>query len=200
MHFTIKSRRVEGTPLPWMNRRIRFNERTRLVSSKSTKIELSQTLEHLRKLKNKVNRLVKSAKTKYYCDLTEEAERDHQTMWKAVNEVCNRNSTSENVQCIISDGIQHATPKSIASALNSFFASIGRQLADKIMTTSSNRNLVLELPLSQLQLTELEESFVPQQLASLKANKAIGLDKFSARLLKSSANMITPSITKLLNL
>jgi len=121
-------------------------------------------------------------------------------VWKAVNEVCNRNSTSENVQCIISDGIQHATPKSIASALNSFFASIGRHLADKIMTTSLNRNLVLELPLSQLQLTELEESFVPQQLASLKANKAIGLDKISARLLQGSANMFTTSITKLLNI
>ena len=37
-----------------------------------------------------------------------------------------------------------------------------------------------------------------QQLASLKANKAIGLDNISARLLKSSANTITPSMTKLL--
>lgn len=121
-------------------------------------------------------------------------------MWKAVNEVCNRNSTSENVQCIISDCIQHTTPKSIASALNSFFASIDRRLADKIRTIWLNCNLVLEQPLSQPQLTELEESFVLQQLASLKANKAIGLDKISARLLKRSANTIAPSITKLLNL
>ena len=120
-------------------------------------------------------------------------------MWKAVNEACNRNSSSEKVQCIISDGIQHTTSKSIAVALNSFFASIGKRLADKITTTWSNCNLVLEQPLSQFQLTELEESFVLQQLTSLKTNKAIGLDKISARLLKSSANTITPSITKLLN-
>ena len=133
--------------------------------------------------------------------MIEEAKGDHQKMWKAVNEVCNRNSTSENVQGIISDDIQHTTPKSIAPALNSFFASIGWRLADKIRSTWSYRNLVsLEQLLSQLQLTELEESFVLQQLASLKANKAIGLDKISARLLKSSANTITPSITKLLNL
>ena len=78
---------------------------------------------------------------------------------------------------------------------------MGRRLAEKIRTTWSNRNLVLEQPaLSQLQLTELEELFVLQQLASLKANKAIGLEKNSARLFKSSANTITPSITKLLNL
>ena len=73
-------------------------------------------------------------------------------------------------------------------------------MADKIRTTWSNRKLVLEQPLSQPQLTELEESFVLQQLAALKANKAIGLDKISARLLKSYANTITPSITKLSNL
>ena len=142
----------------------------------------------------------KEGRTKYYCDMIEEAKGDHQKMWKAVNEVCNRNSTLENVQCIISDGIQHTTPKSIASALNSFFASIGRRLADKIRTTWSNRNLVLKQPLSQLKLTELEESFVLQQLTTLKANKPIGLDKISARLLKSSANTITPSVTTLLNL
>ena len=68
------------------------------------------------------------------------------------------------------------------------------------MTAYPNCNLVLELPLSQVQLTELEESFVLQQLASLTANKAIGLDKISARLLRGSASMITPYITKLLNL
>ena len=39
-----------------------------------------------------------------------------------------------------------------------------------------------------------------QQLTTLKANKPIGLDKISARLLKSSANTITPSVTTLLNL
>ena len=34
-----------------------------------------------------------------------------------------------------SDGIQHTTLKSIASAMNSVFASIGKRLADKITTT-----------------------------------------------------------------
>lgn len=39
-----------------------------------------------------------------------------------------------------------------------------------------------------------------QQLLSLKANKAIGLDKISARLLKCPAHSTCPSITKLLNM
>lgn len=74
-------------------------------------------------------------------------------MWKAVSEVCNRNSTSENVLCISSDGILHTTSKSIAFALNSLFASRGRRLAVKIRNSGSNRNVVLEQLLSQLRLT-----------------------------------------------
>ena len=121
-------------------------------------------------------------------------------VWNAVNEVCYRNSTSKSVQFIISDGIQHTTPKSIASAMNSFFASIGKRLADKITTTWPSCNSSTDLLKSQFQLAELEESFVPQQLLALKTNKAIGLDKISARLLKNSAHTIALSVTKLLNL
>ena len=147
----------------------------------------------------KHGQLLKSAKTKYYHGLFQDAKGNAKNVWNAVNEVCYRNSTSESVQCIISDGIQHTTPKSIASAMNSFFASIGKRLADKI-TTWPSCNSSTDLLKSQFQLAELEESFVPQWLLALKTNKAIGLDKISARLLKNSAHTIALSVTKLLNL
>ena len=126
-----------------------------------------------RKLRNKVNCLVKSAKTKYYCDLFQDAKGNAKKVWNAVNEVCYRNSTSESVPCIICGigGIRHTTPKSIASAMNSFFASIGKRLADKITTTWPSCNSSTDLPKSQFQLAELEESFVLQQLLVLKTKQ-----------------------------
>ena len=147
-----------------------------------------------------VNCFVKSAKTKYSCGLFQDAKGNAKKVRNAVSEVCYRNSTSESVQCIISDGIQHTTPKSIASAMNSFFASIGKRLADKITTTWPSCNSSTDLLRSQFQLAELEESFVPQRLLALKTNKAISLDKISARLLKNSAYTTALSVTKLLNL
>ena len=42
------------------------------------------------KLRNKVNGLVRTAKSKYYCDMIEEAKGDSEKVWKAVNEACNR--------------------------------------------------------------------------------------------------------------
>ena len=61
--------------------------------------------------------------------------------------------------------------------MSSFFASIGKRLADKITTTWPSCNSSTDLPKSQFQLAELEESFVLQQLLALKTNKAIGWDK-----------------------
>ena len=134
------------------------------------------------KLRNKVNGLVRTAKSKYYCDMIEEAKGNSEKVWKAVNEACNWNSSSESIQCIISDCVQHITSQSIASSMNSFLASIGRILASGIQTSDLNFNSISKHPLFQFELTELDQSFVLEQLLSLKASRAIGLDKISARL------------------
>ncbi|CAH3020712.1 unnamed protein product, partial [Porites evermanni] len=85
-----------------------------------------------RKLRNRVNREVKAAKSKYYCDLILEAKGDSGKIWKAVNEVSSRKTKSSSPQCIVVDGVEHTTPASIASVLNCYFSSIGRSLANKI--------------------------------------------------------------------
>ena len=103
--------------------------------------------------------------------MIEQAKGDPGKVWKAVNEACHRTSSSRNIQCIISDGVKHITPKSIASSMNNFFASIGEILAGKMQTSDLGRNFVSNYPLSRFQLTELEQSSVLEQLLSLKVNK-----------------------------
>ena len=43
----------------------------------------------------------------------------------------------------------------------------------------------------------ISEDFVSRSIRLLKTNKAFGLDKISARLLKDSVDVITPSLTNL---
>ena len=43
----------------------------------------------------------------------------------------------------------------------------------------------------------MSEDFVSRSIRLLKTNKAFGLDKISARLLKDSVDVITPSLTNL---
>ena len=106
-HAPVKSRRVKGTPLPWMNSQISDTMKERDWAHRKAQ-KSSNSARHwsmYAKLRNQVNGLVRTAKSKYYCDMIEEAKGDSEKVWKAVNEACNRNSSLESIQCIISDGV-----------------------------------------------------------------------------------------------
>jgi hypothetical protein len=86
--------------------------------------------------------------------------------------------------------------------LNDHFSSIGSKFASKIRNLYPNRNSIKQP--SQFRENEfvfqpIEESYVYGVLNNLKTNKAVGLDKISARLLKDSSSVITPIVTKLFN-
>ena len=89
------------------------------------------------KLRNSINREIKSSKSKYCCELIEESKSDSTKIWKAINEV-SCNSKCSTPQCIVSNGVHHTDPKAIATALNSFFVSVGKTLADKFSCFCSN--------------------------------------------------------------
>ena len=46
---------------------------------------------------------------------------------------------------------------------------------------------------------EIDEQFVFKSLRALKTNKAVGLDRVSARLLKDSASVLAPVLTNIFN-
>ena len=188
LHAPVKRRRIRGVPLPWLNDKI----------SEAMK---DRDFHHRKavKLRNRVNRGVKAAKSRYYRDLILEAKGDSGKIWQAVNEVSSRKTKSSSPQCIVADGVEHTTPASIASVLNCFFASIGRSLANKI-SAAAMFPVRSATKLQSFSLYEVDEETVLKYLLSLKTNKAIGLDNISARLLKCGARVICPSITKLLNL
>ena len=83
-----------------------------------------------RKIWNFVNKEIKASKSKYYTNLIEESKGNVSKIWNAVNEVSYRKSQSATPSCIISNEVQHTEPKTIATALNEHFATIGQTLAD----------------------------------------------------------------------
>ena len=100
--------------------------------------------------------------------------------------------------------IEASSRKSVATALNDYFASVGRLLAEKFSQSFNYVNPaklnVAEPATVTFELRTVSHSFVLQQICALKCNKAIGLDRISARLLKCASRTITLSFTKLLNL
>lgn len=199
-HAPIKKRRMRGIASPWMNNKISEAMRDRdYHHRKAIKTNSPAHWKMYKKLRNHVTREVKIAKSKHYCTFIQEAKGDSNKIWKAVNEAAGRGVKTSSPQFIFSDGVQHSTLWSIASCLNSYFVSIGKVLVDKITPTNVLNETEADWPENSFRLNELDESTVLQQLLSLQTNKAIGLDKISARLLKCAAYSICPSITKLLN-
>lgn len=153
-----------------------------------------------RKFRNYVNEEIKRSKSNYYVNLIEDSKGDSNKLWNAVNEVSSRKIQTSPPNCIISNGIQHTDAWSIATVLNKHFASIGQLLADKLPAATSEFTSASPFRRNAFCLQPTDELFIATQLKSLKSNKAIGLDRISARLLKDAAIVIAPSLSKLLNL
>ena len=134
--------------------------------------------------------------------LIEQSKGDCRAIWNAFNQASHRSKHKETgPQCIVVDKVKHTNCKSIAKALNTYFASVGKVLAEKLTSCLSfNTNNYVTENAGNFQLSKVRESFVLEQLLALKTNKAIGLDNISARLLKCAASSICSFITYLLNL
>lgn len=99
---------------------------------------------------------------------------------------------------IFSFGKLHTSFADIAEHLNQHFSNIGRYLAKAFRNTSSalSKNVTGAY---DFKLNPVSEMFVLRELGKMKANKAIGLDKISARLLSEAAWVIAPSLTYIIN-
>ena len=78
-----------------------------------------------------------------------------------------------------------------------FFVIVEKSLAEKIVpepytAKTTNRH-------STWSLQPISEDFVSRSINLLRTNKAVGLDKVNARLLKDAVDVITPSLTALFN-
>ena len=128
-------------------------------------------------------------------------------LWKTFNEITSKKSNSS-ITSIEADDALYTETNEIAQALNTHFSRIGTKLAAKIeeklrLIVSNSRKLFPPAFLlwngNNKSFSFCTESFVLKQLKTLKTNKAIGLDRISARLLKDSAECMAPILTKIFN-
>lgn len=202
-HAPIKRNRVKGIPIPWMTPKLSQAMRDRdYYHRRAVK---SKSLAHwktYRKLRLFVNKEVKRCKSEYYQNLIEKNRGNPAELWKTLNAVTSRKSTSRPT-CIITDGVTSTEPLSIAKALNVHFTTIGTKLA--VYFTSipnyfrTNSSSTAQCSENLFNFQPVDEIFVRNQLQHLKTNKAIGLDNISARLLKDASIVITPSLTNIFN-
>ena len=138
----------------------------------------------------------KNLKSKYFCQMIEDAKGDSCEMWRAIKQVLSGTKKST-VSSIFENGKWHTENLSVAKIMNQYFVSVGKVLAKPFQNVSTVFTSST-LP-SEFHLDNVSVNFVRKALKSLKSNKAVGLDKLSARLLKDASDVIAPILTGLIN-
>lgn len=154
------------------------------------------------RLKNFTNRKIKSAEALPYKNLIESAE-NPKDMWRSLNSTIGSNNQGGSPFQLHEGKHLVSEPKSVATKLNNF-ASIGSKVAGwlhpvskdawKIYETVKEANKQSDIE-STWELQRVEQKTVQRILHSLKVNKATGLDKIPARLLKDAEVELAPSTT-----
>ena len=202
-HAPMTEMRVSEKYCPWIDRNLKDLIRTRdklkkaAVSSKSPLL-----LDSYRQVRNKVNSLNIQLKKEYYTNKISACEGNMKETWKTVNELRNKRSKSSNIDCLKDSGREIVHKNGISNAMNSFFCSIGQDLADKIDPVPNpllsgdyevNKNQA-KFSFKTIGVQEIRAAF-----AKVKTAKSFGTDNISSYFLKLALPFIENSLAFLFN-
>ena len=104
-----------------------------------------------------------------------------------------------NVKKVNLDGNEIANAAEISDAFNSYFTSIGEKLANKIPSSNVNHVSYIQSTHSLFSFEEIGLCTVNCLLKTINASKATGPNNIPGRLLKISADILSPSLSKMFN-
>ena len=157
--------------------------------------------EDFRKLRNRVNGLIKESKRMYLTNALQT--KDSKEIWANIRHIVPGKNKKTDVRCIKTEHGECTNAKDVADALNEYFANVGPSIADKIPVVNTENHHDVENNLYNDMLfifKDINEEYVLNQLCSLSDKKATGVDDIPSKLLKVSAIEITPIVTFLVNL
>lgn len=201
------------------------------VSSRNTQLKpwitagLVNSIRHRDKLRKKLNRqpfnyllrneftqyrnmlhsAIKRAKYNYYKNKVEEATGNPRKFWSVINEISGRidNSKSFPVSAFSRPGevIDSQKTKEIANQFNQYFAKVGTNLANSIITQDAPVVRDDEHAAdSEFQLQPVSRQELEEVVKSLKGRSAPGCDGIPTRVIKNNIDILIHPILHIVNL
>ncbi len=202
-HAPLTEMRVSEKYCPWINKNLKDLMRTREKLKKAASKSKSQFLmDSYRQVRNKVNSMNIQLKKKYFTDTISANQDNMKESWKAINELLNKRSKSSNIDCLKDSDNKTVHKKDISNEMNSFFCSIGKELADKIdfvpnpLLTADyevNKHKAM-FHFKSIKVEEIRAAF-----AKIKTAKSFGVDNVSSYFLKLALPLIENSLAMLFN-
>ena len=196
----LKNIRRKNGP-PWLTGDILYLLRKKESVRKKLKSSPQNNLlrEKFKNLRARTKQLIRESRANYFESM--DIRRQPKRFW-SIFRLTNKSSNFPEVMSMGSDNVNGrgeqlttaSTPKEIAQLFNCYFASVFSSSTTEIPPDESMQ--VTGPVLSDLEITTDE---VLKSLKLLNVSKATGSDGIPARLLRETADEITPSLTKLFN-
>ena len=202
-HQTAKKRKIK----PWMTTAILNSVRTKNKMYKRMKKYCDNTLfrDEYVNYRNHLKNVIAEAKEGYYQTKMKNASNDSRKQWSVINEITgSKTQTGRSPTELLIDGktitIEN-NPKQFTNEFNSFFASVGENLAKKISSNTRNEeNYMNFYNNSSFFMTPVTEDELHKLINDLKPGKSPGLDGITASVVKHVRTIIAPILAYLYNL
>ena len=179
-HAPITEMRVSEKYCPWIDKDLRALMKTRDQLKKAASKRKSQFLmDSYRQVRNKVNTMNTHLKKQYYTDKISSCQGDMRESWKTINELLNKRSKSTNIECLKNLGTETVHKKDISNAMNNFFCSVGKDLANKIPPVPNpflSGDYEVNKDKAEFNFKTIEVKDIRAAFAKIKTAKSFGTD------------------------
>lgn len=149
--------------------------------------------------RNFCNNLIKKLKRKYERNLVAKSVTNNKLLWKNIKNLTYTNKIRNNDTELINS---KSSPTEACNLTNTFFANIGKELANKIQPCLPSADYLHSLPIqpNSLVLLDADCNEVDNILMSLRSDSAPGWDNIPICFLKLARHEVVPVITHLGNI
>ena len=202
-HAPLIEMRVSEKYCPWINKDLRdlMQIRDKLKNS-AIKGKSPILMDSYRQIRNNVNTLYVQLKKQHYTNRISACKGNMKESWKAMNELLNKRSKCSSIDCLKESGTETRNKTDISNAMNNFFCTIGRDLADKIQLAANpllSGEYEVNKDKAKFNFKTIELKDIRDAFAKAKTTKSFVVDNISSYFLKLALPYIENSLAFLFN-
>jgi hypothetical protein len=205
----VKTFRVRPSRRPWIS-----NSLLKLISFKNrlfkhAKSQGTCAMDHYKKIRNWVNKILKQAKRQYILNQTYSGHYTGNKQYQLFNFLMGRGKKTTDIQSIEVNNTAITDKKGIANVLNSYFANVGTKISNELNGYQMHMNNIKHndsakvnndsSKLPRFQFKPVSTDTIFNFLSSLDCRKGSGIDGINNRVLRLLAPWISEPLTDIIN-
>ena len=202
-HAPVQNMRVSDKYFPWVNADLRAFIKSRdKLKLPACKYKSKLLMSSYRQFRNKVNSLIAKLKRQYFATRVSKFKGNMKETWKTINHIFNKRSKSTNIDLLRDQNKTISNKRKISQSMNTFFCSIGKDLANNI--EEGYDPLILchyfkNSNAAKFIFKSIHSQQIREAIGKLKASKSFGDDGISSYFLKLAMPYIEDSLVYLFN-